>query len=254
MTQSERPKTQPEASLFKFSDREGATNIAFYPQAPKAQSGRESQLDYRGVEGSFTFRGEQITQQQSKLGLLISVTLQPDVDAGELSLTLILPPVNLAGEKQQDFTTLAVKARSLGFVVDRSGAQLKYEVLPLKGIAEGAVLTEPDSTHTDVTVTDVSLVLLESNPPQVQIIARGTVPSTGWTNPQLVPVVYIQAPPDCIYEFDFVATPPKEPAAQVITAIAAKGVFPAQGLRGVRVKGVLALLQGDFPDCGAAEK
>jgi hypothetical protein len=43
-----------------------------------------------------------------------------------------------------------------------------------------------------------------------QITASGTVPSAGWSNPQLAPYTYVQAPPDGIYDFDFVATPPKE--------------------------------------------
>jgi hypothetical protein len=37
-----------------------------------------------------------------------------------------------------------------------------------------------------------------------------TVPSAGWKNLQLIPYLYPIAPPDGIYEFDFVATPPPD--------------------------------------------
>lgn len=265
MTQTEPTTTkqpQPQANRFTLSNilEAGKTQIIFFPQAPgPAQAGKSAQLNYQGPEGKFTFRGDDITQLQSRLGLLITVTLKPDLDAGELALTLVLPPVNLAGQRQQEFETLAIKTRSLGFVVDRSGAQLKYDVLKLQGIAEAAILpldspTEslPDAAFRGVTVTEVSLTVLR-NPSQLQIIARGTVPSAGWTNPQLIPVAYVQAPPDCIYDFEFMATPPKGAAAQVITPIFVKQRFPAQQLRGVRVNGVVALLDGDLPDCGVAE-
>ncbi|MBW4420649.1 MAG: hypothetical protein KME13_15670 [Myxacorys californica WJT36-NPBG1] len=260
MTQTELKTTlQSQVKRFTLSDSEGVTKIAFFPQAPLPTLPGSARLDYRGLEGGFTFVGDDIAQQQSPLGLLITVILEPDVDAGELALTLILPPVNLAGQKQQDFATVAIKTRSLGFVVDRSGAQLKYRVLSLTGVADGVLLPpisnqrSSDLTQQSVTVTAVNLTLLESHPPQLQIIARGTVPSTGWTNPQLIPLVYVQAPPDCIYDFEFVATPPTDPAAQVITPIVAKYRFPAQGLRGVRVNGIKALLNRDLSDCGMAE-
>jgi hypothetical protein len=84
-------------------------------------------------------------------------------------------------------------------------------------------------------VTEIKLALLESYPPQLQILATGTVPSTGWSNPQLVPYTYIQAPPDGIYDFDFVATPPTEIVAQVITPICVKYEWYAQGVKGVRL-------------------
>jgi hypothetical protein len=233
------------AKRFTLTDREGSTQIVFFPQAPgPIRSPRNPQLDYRGPEGQFTFRGDEVNQQQSPLGLLLSVTLQPDLDAGQLDLTLVLPPVNLVGKKIQAFETVAIKSRSRGFVVDRSGAQLTYEVLMLKGSAEGVILPfrSTDESLLDQTqesvleVTEVKLVVLEI-PPQLQITASGTVSSAGWSNPQLVPYTYVQAPPDEIYDFDFVATPPKEAAPQVVTPIRAKYVWKAfpQELKGVRV-------------------
>jgi hypothetical protein len=62
----------------------------------------------------------------------------------------------------------------------------------------------------------------------------GTVPSTGWGQPHLAPYIYIQVPPDGIYEFDFVAFSPRSGAARVRTPIRATVVWP-QGARGIRV-------------------
>jgi hypothetical protein len=84
-------------------------------------------------------------------------------------------------------------------------------------------------------VTEVNLAILESNPPKLLIVAMGTVPSAGWSNPQLIPYAYIQAPPDGIYDFNFVATPPQELSAQVITPISVEYVLPAGGIAGVRI-------------------
>jgi hypothetical protein len=82
-------------------------------------------------------------------------------------------------------------------------------------------------------------VMVIKTPHSVKICARASVPTSGWTNPQLRPVIYVQAPPNGIYDFDFVATPPSGIAAQVITPIQAVRIwtpYPA-GLHGVRVKG-----------------
>lgn len=61
--------------------------------------------------------------------------------------------------------------------------------------------------------------------------------STGWTDPQLIPYIYIQPPPDGIYDFDFVAKPPSGISQPVLTDIRASHiVFPfPDDLKGVRV-------------------
>jgi hypothetical protein len=94
-------------------------------------------LDYQGPEGHFTFGSDQIKQQASPLGRLITVTLQPNADAGQLTLTLILPPVYLEEVKQQGFATFAIKTKSRSRLdIDpQPGAELAYRVLNLQGIA-----------------------------------------------------------------------------------------------------------------------
>jgi hypothetical protein len=58
-------------------------------------------------------------------------------------------------------------------------------------------------------ITAIDTVRKESFSPQVQSTAYGTVPSTGWVQARLAPYTYFQAPPNGLYEFDFVAFPPK---------------------------------------------
>ena len=84
-------------------------------------------------------------------------------------------------------------------------------------------------------ITDLHVGILESFPPQLDITVRGTVPSAGWTDPQLTPYTYVQTPPDGVYDFDFVATPPKGVVTQVMTPIRLRVVLPGAGINGIRV-------------------
>lgn len=239
-------QSNSQPNRFTLTDCQNTIQVVFFPQAlgflDVSNFRRTARLEYQGPEGNLIFQGDQITQQETPLGTLITVTLAPDLDAGGVSLTIALPPVFLAGQ-DQEFETLGVKVQTLGFVVNPVGPQLKYEVLNLKGVAQAESLPHPPDVQ-GVTVTDIDLLVLESFPPQLQIVARGTVPTEDWTNPQLVPVVYVQAPPDGIYDFTFIATPPEGIAAQIVTPIAARYImFPVDGVKGVRVNGKLALLE-----------
>jgi hypothetical protein len=84
-------------------------------------------------------------------------------------------------------------------------------------------------------ITELNVRVLESFPPQLKVLVQGTVSSTGWSNPQMIPYTYIQAPPDGIYDFDFVATPPKGMTAQVISPIRVSATLPGQDVKGIRV-------------------
>lgn len=58
-------------------------------------------------------------------------------------------------------------------------------------------------------VIDVTLITLESQPPQYVINAKGEVPTGGWTNPCLEPRFYMGGTvPDGVQDYDFVAEPP----------------------------------------------
>jgi len=86
-------------------------------------------------------------------------------------------------------------------------------------------------------VDSVTITYIKKNPPEYRIDATGKTATSGWSNPDLSAVVYVQPPPDGIYDFDFVAEPPSGMAAQVLTPIKAQkilGKMP-KGFRGVRV-------------------
>ncbi|MDQ3185105.1 MAG: hypothetical protein M3Q16_01300 [Pseudomonadota bacterium] len=125
---------------FTLSGCDDVTRIVFFPQIfmplGTSEVPADSQLEYDGVEGHLVFRGQDISQEQSILGLIVSVILQPNADAGGLDFALVLPPVNLGGEARQEFETVGIKIRSRGRVINPIGAEFTYEVLKLKGVAE----------------------------------------------------------------------------------------------------------------------
>ncbi|NJK50696.1 hypothetical protein HC931_23555 [Candidatus Gracilibacteria bacterium] len=108
-------------------------------------------------------------------------------------------------------------------------------------------------TETILAIAEVNLFVLKSFPSQLQIVASGIAPTSGWSNPQLVPYTYVQAPPDGIYDFDFVATPPQDDVAEVITPIRAQYIWPIfpEELSGVRIhtstNSQVALLKTQVP-------
>ncbi len=86
-------------------------------------------------------------------------------------------------------------------------------------------------------VTDVNLSLIKTYPPQLLIVACGTVPSSGWTDPQLVPYIYKKPPEDGIYDFSFCANAPEGPVTRPIETITAEHTLTQipEGFRGVRI-------------------
>ena len=139
----------PTANLFTFTDESGSVQLTYYPHAPgpliQGQSSGGPRLEYQGPEGSFVFpdagpgREHINVQQESSLGPLVSVVLVPSIDAIALTLTLLLPPISLAGQDAQDFETVAIKTTSYG-MLPREGARLTYEVIDLQGTAQHILL------------------------------------------------------------------------------------------------------------------
>ena len=86
-------------------------------------------------------------------------------------------------------------------------------------------------------VDSVSVTYIKTNPPQLKIEANGMAATPNWTKPTLVPRVYIQPPPDGIYDYDFEAIPPDGMTIQVLTPISAELVLTEipKGMKGVRV-------------------
>ena len=129
---------------FTLHDDQRTVEVTYYPTgsgpiiAGKTEPGPK--LQYSGEEGDFTFSGNQIQSMNCPLGSLISVTLQPNADAGGLVFSLALPNVSeAAATKSESFHTIAVKTHTRGFVVT-PGADRTYDVVQLHGMAETVAL------------------------------------------------------------------------------------------------------------------
>ena len=127
---------------YTFVDQEGVKRVVFFPRAlgPLGTSERpgEASLEYTGLEGNVTFRGEEIRQQKTVLGTLISVALKSNMaDEGFLDFALVLPPIRMEDEVRVEFKTIGILSEGpSGFGGFPPGAQRRYEVLELGGIAE----------------------------------------------------------------------------------------------------------------------
>ncbi|PSB34150.1 hypothetical protein [Chlorogloea sp. CCALA 695] len=133
-----------QADRFTLTDACSGIRIIFLPQMLRGNRGIP-QLDYKGSEGQFTFRGDEVKQQQSNLGLLISIALKTNVGE-ELDFALVLPSVNLAGQKKQDFETVAIATtKSRKVDANQAGIQFNCQVLTLKGYAENLSMVAPVS-------------------------------------------------------------------------------------------------------------
>lgn len=86
-------------------------------------------------------------------------------------------------------------------------------------------------------VKSVDARWLAMNKVSIEINATGTVPTKGWENPQLIPVVYVVEPSDGIWEFSFVADGPGG-RSDVITEVNASYQWknPPAGIKSVKVK------------------
>jgi hypothetical protein len=125
---------------YTFSDGEGVKRVVFFPERfgplGEGESDAGAHLEYNGPEGHLTFHGDDISQEETVLGTLISMVLQPNADAGGLDFALALPLVKLGGKAHQEFETVGFKIRSRGRMIKPAGPELTYEVLNLRGIAE----------------------------------------------------------------------------------------------------------------------
>jgi hypothetical protein len=50
--------------------------------------------------------------------------LVPSVDGPSVTLTLLLPPINMGGQREQDFATLAIKTTTAGILSTVGSQQL----------------------------------------------------------------------------------------------------------------------------------
>ena len=95
------------------------------------------ELGYQGSHGNLTFTANDIRSEETMLGTLLTVFLVRTVDTGSVTLTLLLPGVNLAGTTEQPIQTIAIETQNLFSILDRNKARQTqaYQVYNLQGTA-----------------------------------------------------------------------------------------------------------------------
>jgi len=86
-------------------------------------------------------------------------------------------------------------------------------------------------------VEDVALAVMNTTPKSVYIRASGFVPTSGWSDQKLSEYIYIQPPPDGIWDFDFTARPPEGLVLQVFIRIYVEHTWHGdiEAIKGVRI-------------------
>ncbi len=91
-------------------------------------------IQYTGEEGNFVFTGDQVQTQDSPIGKLICVRLNPNPGTN-ITFMLVLPAVNMEqGTRTQAFKTIAIKAKH--GLVETEGADVTLSAMKLQGEAE----------------------------------------------------------------------------------------------------------------------
>jgi hypothetical protein len=97
-------------------------------------------------------------------------------------------------------------------------------------------------------VDSAEILVLESYPPQFRLRARGKVSTAGWTSAQLRQRRMVRPPPDGLFDFDFIASPPTDAAAQAVTPIeATTWLSLPPTARGVRVHSLTTVTTAFMP-------
>jgi hypothetical protein len=94
-------------------------------------------LHYKDREREVNARGDDIRQVETEIGTLVSITLEPDADAGSLIFSVLIPRValNVRGG-EQTVVTQAIYTRSRLPPRLPANVQLQtYEVVRLRGTA-----------------------------------------------------------------------------------------------------------------------
>ena len=131
------PDRQP--NRYMFSDKEGVKRV-FFSEGARSFRRREDLSRARslntGPKGHLTFRGDDISQEQTVLGTLISVAIKIERGRRRLDFALTFPPVHLAVRQSRNSKRSELLIHSRGRVRNPAGAELTYEVIQLKGVAE----------------------------------------------------------------------------------------------------------------------
>jgi hypothetical protein len=99
---------------------------------------------YQDTTQALNFKGDQVTESDSPIGKLVTVTIRETPDSGSTAFTLLVPNVNLivGGEKQAHIHTLGITTlRRFSIVPSLDVGQLDtYSTVRLRGIAQSVIV------------------------------------------------------------------------------------------------------------------
>ena len=98
-------------------------------------------FSYTDSEGTRNFTGNQISTQETNMGMLVTVALRMTVDTGGTALTLLVPAINLGGSAQEFKTIAVVTTTRISIPFPVKGASQSYEVINLQGTADNVIPT-----------------------------------------------------------------------------------------------------------------
>ncbi len=94
-------------------------------------------FSYEDSKGMRSFTGDEIRTQKTEIGTIVTVTLQSVSDSHTITLTLLVPDINL-DNSAQEFKTIAIRTTSKTTIGGEGlvkGAVESYEVIDLQGTA-----------------------------------------------------------------------------------------------------------------------
>ncbi len=95
-------------------------------------------FSYKDSKGSGSFTGDEIRTQQTEMGTVATVTLESIPDLRVITLTILVPTINL-DKSAKEFKTIAIRTTSKTSIGGEhliKGAVQSYEVIDLKGTAK----------------------------------------------------------------------------------------------------------------------
>ena len=98
-------------------------------------------LNYEDSNGTRSFIGDEIRTQETEIGTTVTVTLEAVPDLRVVTLTLLVPEINLDGSPRE-FETIAIRTThktTIGGPGLIKGAVQSYEVIDLNGTARCVV-------------------------------------------------------------------------------------------------------------------
>ena len=98
-------------------------------------------FSYEDSKGAHNFMGDEIRTQKTEIGTTVTVTLEAVLDFHVITLTLIVPAINLDGLKRE-FKTIAIRTTSKTTIGGErlvKGAVQFYEVIDLRGTADSVM-------------------------------------------------------------------------------------------------------------------